>query len=223
MPCKLWEVSTVMVRLGVKPCLCVAALVLTSATLSGCASAPISMQSETSGSLMLAQVELRQQADDLARRLDEAGWSLTATPAEATRSFFGRLIGGADTVEETAADPVETYMAELSIIQVNDDLVGLVAETRTLADQALLVASADGNIESGALERDIAAVERALGAVRRAEGFFETVADQDQWSTTDQAALLVGLEGLEQVEARLAASADALAERRWATRSGLFG
>ncbi len=172
---------------------------------------------------MLAQVELRQQADDLARRLDEAGWSLTATPAEATRSFFGRLIGGADTVEETAADPVETYMAELSIIQVNDDLVGLVAETRTLADQALLVASADGNIESGALERDIAAVERALGAVRRAEGFFETVADQDQWSTTDQAALLVGLEGLEQVEARLAASADALAERRWATRSGLFG
>lgn len=212
-----------MVRFGVKPCLCIAALVLAPPGLTGCASAPISMQSETSGSLMLAQVELRQQANDLANRLDEAGWAVAATPAQATLSFFGRLIGGADTVKQTEADTGSSYQSEASFSQINDDLDGLVIQTRTLADQALLVASADGAIEAGALERDIAAVERALGAVRRAEGFFEDIAGDDRWSETDKAVFSARLEGLGLVEARLAASADALAERRWATRSGLFG
>ncbi len=174
---------------------------------------------------MVAQVELRQQANALAERLDAAGWTVTATPAEATRSFFGRLIGGAESVgdNEDATDSVASYVAATDLATVENDLEAVVAETRALADQTLIVASADGNIDSGDLARDLAAVERALGAVRRANGFFDAVRQSETWAEADAASLAARVEGFEAVEARLASAADALAERRWASRSGLFG
>jgi hypothetical protein len=210
---------------GMKPCLFAVVLLAAPAFASGCASAPISMAPSNESRLVADQLVLRANADALATRLETAGWTITATPAEATRSFFGRLIGGSDSVEDAdeRPDAVVAYLGSADFQTVENDLEALVAETRALADQTLLVASSDGVIEASALTRDIASVERALGAVRRAEDFFESVIDRESWDNAAEAALLARLQGAGAAEARLASAADALAERRWATRSGLFG
>jgi len=205
--------------LGVKQFFLILAFILAPILVSGCASAPIDMRASDDSELDAIQVELREQANGLTDRLEQQGWAISATPAEATRSFLGRLIGGSGAVEETGPDPVTLYLADNDASQAEQDLAALVAETRALADQTLMVASADGAISSSALASDLAAVERALGAVRRAQGFFIEVSERGGW----QDALSIQLYDIVAADARLAAAADALAERRWATRSGLFG
>ena len=135
-------------RLGVKPSLCLVALTFALLSVAGCASAPIAMQAEQDSSLMQAQVQLREQAVRLADRLESAGWAVTATPADATRSFFGRLIGGAETVEEESPDAVATYLTSADFSQVEGDLLALKEEAEALADQTLIVASSDGSLEA---------------------------------------------------------------------------
>jgi hypothetical protein len=206
-------------RLGLKHCFLIVALAFSPAFVAGCASAPIDMRASDDSELNAVQVQLRDQANGLADRLELQGWTLSSTPAEATRSFLGRLIGGADTVEEAGSDSVALYLAQSDAERAQQDLAGLVAETQALADQTLVVASVDGVISSSALARDLAAVERALGAVRRAKAFFTEVSQQAGW----QDALTLDLYNIVAAERRLATAADALAERRWATRSGLFG
>lgn len=205
-------------RRGVKHCFLILALLVTPALASACASAPINIGASDDSELNAAQIELREQATALADRLDQRGWAVSATPAEATRSFLGRLIGGSDAANEATSDPVELYLAGYDAAQAEQDLATLMVETEALADTALSVAGAEGPITSSALARDIAAVERALGAVRRAKGFFTQVSERGQW----QEALAIQLQNVVAAEARLAASADALAERRWAMRSRLF-
>jgi hypothetical protein len=85
------------------------------------------------------------------------------------------------------------------------------------------VASADGRLPQAALARDIAASERALGAVRRASVFFQALQDELSEGQADPAALQSALDQLGEAETRLAYGADALAERRWAARTGLLG
>jgi hypothetical protein len=203
---------------GVKHCFLILALLAAPALASACASAPINIGASDDSELSAAQIELREQANALADRLEQHGWAVSATPAETTRSFLGRLIGGADAVDETGSDPVALYLANYGVAQAEQDLATLIVETGSLADQALSVAAADGPISSADLARDIAAVERALGAVRRAKSFFTQVSERGQW----QEELTIQLYNIVAAETRLAASADALAERRWAMRSGLF-
>lgn len=181
------------------------------------------MQGEDTSDLIAEQVQLREQAANLAARLEEANWAITATPEEATRSFFGRLIGGAQTVESNAIDTVAAYLDDADLLRVDSDINGLVGETQTLADVTLIVASADGSIDSGSLERDLAKVERALGAVRRANDFFVAVADHNSWGEDEAQSIAAWVIMIGHAETRLATAADALAERRWASRSGLFG
>lgn len=206
-------------RLGVKHCFLVLVLVISPAFFAGCASAPIDMRASDDSELNAAQVQLRAQANGLADRLERQGWTLSSTPTEATRSILGRLIGGADPREEAGPDPVTLYLGQSDVERAQQDLAGLVAEAQALADQTLVVASVDGVISSSALARDLAAVERALGAVRRAKGFFTEVSQRADWQDT----LTLDLYNIVAAERRLATAADALAERRWATRSGLFG
>ncbi len=210
-------------RFGVKPVLCLFAFLFVPAALAGCASAPISMQAEAETSLTTAQLSLRDQANRLAERLDAVGWTVSATPAQATRSFLGRLIGGSEAVAGNAPDQLAVYLDEADFGSVQSDLEGLMTDTRALADQTLIVASLDGNIDASSLERDLAAVERALGAVRRADRFFDAVLEDDSWTEAEEAELEAGLEAAMSATSRLGSAADALAERRWASRSGLFG
>ncbi len=212
-------------RRGVKPVFLGLGLALCAATMSGCASAPIDMRGVQEGGAIAGQMELRSAANALADRLDQAGWTVSATPAEATRSFFDRLIGGADADEaEPQEDPVALYLALAETAEaVSVDISDLVSETNALATQALGVASSDQALGAQTLADDLAAVERSLGAVRRATGFFEAVLAQGDWDAAAPYALEARLESLRAAQTRLAASADVLAERRWAARSGLFG
>ena len=213
-------------RLGVKPILIGLSLALSAATLSSCASAPIDMLGAPQGEATAGQVELRSAANALADRLEEAGWTLGATPAETRRSFFDRLIGGGSDEDEGEPkdDPVTLYLATASTPQaVEADLARLIDGADDVAAQTLSVASSDDALSARTLADDLAAVERALGAVRRATAFFEAVLAQGGWEEAAAYALTAQLETARAAETRLAASADALAERRWAARSGLFG
>lgn len=212
-------------RLGVKPVLMGLSLALSAATMSGCASAPIDMLGAPQGEAVAGQIELRSAANALADRLEQAGWTVSATPAEATRSFFDRLLGGGDEDEaEPQDDPVALYLATASTPEtVEADIAGLIEDSNDVAAQSLSVASSDDALGARTLADDLAAVERALGAVRRANGFFEAVLAQGDWDERAAYALEAQLENARASETRLAASADALAERRWAARSGLFG
>jgi hypothetical protein len=213
-------------RLGVKPILVGLCLALSAAAMSGCASAPIDMLSAAPGEAVADQVELRSAANALADRIDQAGWTLSATPAEARRSFLNRLIGGrSDEGEaEPEDDAVTLYLASVSTPQaVEADLISLIDGADDVAAQTLTVASSDDALGARALADDLAAVERALGAVRRATAFFDAVLAQGGWDDASVFGLAAQLETARAAETRLAASADALAERRWAARSGLFG
>ena len=211
-------------RLGAKPILLSLSLVLCAWSIPGCASAPINMRGAQERSAVVEQVELRGVANALADRLDQAGWAVSATPAEATRSFFNRLIGGGDRGEASPrTDPVMAYLAVATTSEtVEADIIGLIEETDAVSAQALGVADSETALGARTLANDLAAVERALGAVRRAADFFQAVLAQGEWDDASSSDLETRLEAVRAAETRLAASADVLAERRWAVRSGLF-
>ena len=102
------------------------------------------------------------------------------------------------------------------------DIESLAVQTRSLSELAIAVASADGRLPQAGLSRDIAASESALGAVRRASDFFEAVGREAGLDDAQGAALSSAVSALREAGAGLARGADALAERRWAARSGLF-
>ncbi len=173
---------------------------------------------------MAQQAALRAAAAELTALVDDSGWSQGANPAEAARAMLGRLIGGGDE-SQGEASPVAAYIDahEAPFRAAVADVEMLAERTRSLAVLAIAVASADGRLPQAGLARDIAASESALGAVRRAEGFFGAVRDEADLTEEEDAAFSSALSALREAEIGLARGADALAERRWAARSGLFG
>jgi hypothetical protein len=212
----------VAVRAGIIASIFIAA----SALCAGCTSAPIDMSAADplESEALVQQAELRAAAAELTALVEDNGWSQTANPAEAARALLGRLIGGGEAPDD-ADDAVASYLArhDSPFHAAVADIETLAARTRGLAGLAITVASVDGRLPQAGLARDIAASETALGAVRRAEGFFQAVGRDAALSEDQQAAFAVALSGLREAEAGLARGADALAERRWAARSGLFG
>lgn len=199
-----------------------------SGLLAACTSAPIDMAaSEVDESLVREQAELRALAQSLSDLIDENEWTLTENSEDATRSFLGRLIGGADAEasEVEAPSRVALYLeAEPELAwAVTRDIEQIVLPAGQLAQLAISVASADGQLPADALARDIAASESALGAVRRAKAFFAAIGGEAELAEDHRALLSASLERLARSERALAVAADALAERRWATRTGLFG
>ena len=206
-------------------------IILVATLCSACTSAPIDMSAGADGEqaeLRTEQAELRERADALADLVDARGWSVSAEPGEAARALLGRLIGGASSNDPTESS-VERYLSdhEAPGQAAAGDLQRLTARTRELTELTLAVAGAEGRLGQASLARDIADSERALGAVRRASAFFEAVQDAVQAETGEAAdddvvAVRAELADLAAAEAALARGADALAERRWAMRSGLF-
>ena len=193
--------------------------------LAGCTSAPIDMSA--AGPVELDALDeqdvLRERADQLAMLVDEEGWSISANPAEAARNLLGRLIGG-DRGDQEPVSAVETYLArhDAPFRAAVSDVEDLSQRSRDVAGLAITVASADGRLPQASLARDIAAAERALGAVRRAKAFFNAVGEAAAFGEAEREAYANALSGLREAEAALARGADALAERRWAARTGLF-
>jgi hypothetical protein len=192
----------------------------------GCTTAPIDMSAvdPLEAEALVQQASLRDAAADLSALVDDNGWSQSANPAEAARAVLGRLIGGSDG-EEAEDSAVELYIQghDAPFRAAIADIEMLSERTRALAVLAITVASADGRLPQAGLARDIAASESALGAVRRAEDFFGAVGEQSDLSEEERAAYANALSALRAAEVNLARGADALAERRWAARSGLFG
>lgn len=198
------------------------------ATCAGCTSAPIDMSASDplEAEALDHQAALRSGAARLVETVEGNGWSVSANPAEAARAILGRLIGGEDSGDaEGPADAVATYLAgqDAPFQSAVSDVEALSSLTRDVTTLAIAVASSDGRLPQAALARDIAASENALGAVRRAAAFFEAVGEQAAFSEEQTEAFSSALSGLKEAEAGLARGADALAERRWAARSGLFG
>lgn len=197
-----------------------------SAVCAGCTTAPIDMSTADpiESEALAQQASLRTAASELAALVNDNGWSQGENPAEAARAMLGRLIGGGGD-DEDQDSPVATYIGghEAPFRAAVADIEMLAERTRNLATLAIAVASADGRLPQAGLARDIAASESALGAVRRAEGFFGAVRDQADLTEEEDAAFSSALSALREAETGLARGADALAERRWAARSGLFG
>ena len=202
------------------------AFILTAALCAGCTSAPIDMSAADplEAPALDSQAALREQARVVVSRVETNGWSQSDDPADAARALLGRLIGGGGD-EVMRDDAVARYLAahEAPFRAAVADIESLSEQTRTLSRLAVDVASADGSLSQAGLSRDIAASESALGAVRRAAGFFEAVGREASLSEAEAAALSSALSALREAGAGLARGADALAERRWAARSGLFG
>ena len=196
------------------------------AACAGCTSAPIDMSASdpVEAQALDQQAALRSQARALVSRVEDNGWSVSADPAEAARALLGRLIGGVRD-EASRDDAVAAYLSghDAPFRAAVADVESLSAQTRNLSRLAIAVASADGRLPQAGLSRDIAASESALGAVRRAADFFQEVGREAGLNAQEEAALASAVSALREAEAELARGADALAERRWAARSGLFG
>ena len=200
------------------------ASILTAAVCAGCTSAPIDMSAAdpVEAPAMERQSALRAEAGALVSRVEDNGWSLSADPTEAARAFLGRLIGGGE--DAARDDAVAAYLADHDdpFRAAVADIEALAAQTRSLSGLAVAVAGADGRLPQEELSEDIAASERALGAVRRAADFFQAVGRKADLNDAQEAALSSTVSALRESAAGLAEGADALAERRWAARSGLF-
>lgn len=158
------------------------------------------------------QTDLREGAEALTARVEEAGWSLAPPPGQQARSLLGRLIGGEGAAPDDV-DPITEYLgATGSLAAVASDIANLSERTSALAASARAVADAPQGLTREALERDIAAAERALGAVRRARTFFAEAAAR---ADTGDGPVQTRLGALKTAETELAEAADALAERRW--------
>ena len=202
----------------------VIASILTAALCLGCTSAPIDMSAAdpVEAQALERQSDLRTEARALVSRVEENGWSVSDDPAEAARALLGRLIGGGR--QAARDDAVAAYLANHDdpFRAAVADIESLAVQTRSLSELAIAVASADGRLPQAGLSRDIAASESALGAVRRAADFFEAVGREAGLNDAQRAALSSAVSALREAGAGLARGADALAERRWAARSGLF-
>lgn len=215
------------VRAIFKPVFAATALALACAA---CTSAPIDMSASdpVTTEALSQQTALRANALEVVELVDTRGWAVEDNPAQAASALLSRLIGGGgDDDAAPGATAVEAYLTAHAMPgeAARSDITMLSARTQTVAELAILVASLDGNLSQAGLARDIAASESALGAVRRAISFFGAVDEhlKRESGAIESAGLDEALGELSRIETRLARGADALAERRWATRSGLFG
>ncbi|WBQ09340.1 hypothetical protein L2D01_10575 [Hyphomonadaceae bacterium ML37] len=193
-----------------RSCLTASAL-LACVSLGACAGAPIDMSAGLNGAPGQAvHAELHQSATSLRTLIDDEGWTLGDTP------LLARLIRGQDSSGDRAVarylDAAEDNPSAVLAADL-ERLAGLSRQTAMLAMRA--ASASDAGPE--ALAADLAAVEGALAAVRRAQGFFLSVAEEAE---AESGRLTGALSDLDEAEQHLALAADALAERRWATRLG---
>ena len=193
-----------------------------------CASAPFDLAAAPPAPpAMASQQELRTAAATLVATVEEEGWQLAEARGSNAFSLLGRLVGGAgEEATDGGEDPVSQYLHEGAAgdvdarLRADIRLAGALA--REVSEAAGAVAASAGALERAALDRDIAEAEAALTAARKARAFFAAVQAriEAREALTAQPATADALRQLEVRIEALAASADALADRRWARMTG---
>lgn len=196
--------------------------------LAGCVSTPQTASVSDEISLSQTQSDLRTASRDLTGHFQEAGWS--TGEGGSIGALAGILLNGR--TESREPDPVVTYLARIAPPEAGADTVFTAIETDlaaaasmagTVAVHARAIGEGD-SAETSALAGDISATEDAIVAVSRALEFFgDAIAAVDSRLDEEQrAALIARRQQLRAEYERLGESADAIADRRRAARSGIL-
>ena len=188
-------------------------------------------QAATTGdtvALTQTQSDLRTASRDLVSHFEEAGWSAN------TSGSFGQLasmlLNGRS--EDREPSPSAVYLARIApdgvdaatiFTALDTDLATAASMAGTVAVNARAIGEG-GSADTAALAGDLSATENAIAAVSRALDFFdEAVAGVDQRVDADRLAALRTRQAQLRAEFnRLGESADAIADRRRAARSGIL-
>lgn len=188
-------------------------------------------QAATTGdtvALTQTQSDLRTASRDLVSHFEEAGWSAS------TSGSFGQLanmlLNGRS--EDREPSPSAVYVARIApdgvdastiFIALDTDLATAASMAGTVAVNARAIGEG-GSADTAALAGDLSATENAIAAVSRALDFFDdAVTGVDDRLEADQlTALRTRQTQLRAEFDRLGESADAIAERRRAARSGIL-
>lgn len=179
--------------------------------LAACAGAPMDMSAGlNNGASVTRASEVRHSAIELRTLIETEGWVLNGgTP------LMARLIRGSAPGETSLARYLDAAQDPVSE-QMTEDARRVADLTRQTVRLALDAAGQRG-AGPDYLAADLAAVEGALTAVRRSGRFFAAAAGE---AGSDSETLMRALTDLDKAEHDLALAADALAERRWALRTG---
>lgn len=196
--------------------------------LQACASAPFDLGAAPQAPpVMASQQELRTAAATLVATVREQDWQLADTRGAGAFSLLGRLVGGTPEGDDLEAqpDPVLAYLDRHegeAASQLRADIRLAAALTGEVVELAGRVAASERELERAAIDRDIAETEAALTAARKANAFFASAhAELQARDPLDPHTVLADALGrLEQRVDALAASADALADRRWGRPPG---
>ncbi|MBI1233694.1 MAG: hypothetical protein GC208_04250 [Alphaproteobacteria bacterium] len=196
--------------------------------LSGCVSTPQAATTGDTVALTQTQSDLRTTSRELVSHFEEAGWSAS------TSGSFGQLanmlLNGRS--EDREPSPSAVYLARIApdgvdastiFTALDTDLAVAASMAGTVAVNARAIGEG-GSADTAALAGDLSATENAIAAVSRALDFFdEAVTGVDDRLEADQlAALRIRQTQLRAEFDRLGESADAIAERRRAARSGIL-
>ncbi|MEN0651545.1 MULTISPECIES: hypothetical protein [Hyphobacterium] len=194
--------------------------------LTACVSTPQTASTADAVALTQGQSDLRTSSRQLVTHFQEAGWSAN------TGGSFGQLAnmllnGRSDT---DAPTPSETYLARIAsdnsdssaiFTALDTDLATAAGMAGTVAVNARAIGEG-GAADTAALAGDLTATEDAIASVSRALDFFDqAMSEAEGRIETDQVmALRARYSQLRTEFDRLGESADAIADRRRAVRSG---
>lgn len=196
------------------------------AGLSACVATPSAPNSfiSNSRSLPQAQVELRQQADELDEYFHDTGMVSEQHGAAVSR-LAGMLMNGRNNNDRPrrldvyyAAADLESADAETIMETARADLNQATQRVLVLVVAGQSVLNETG-LTPGSLSADIAALERVIGEVSQALSLFELVSED----TGASGGLDSEIGSLELSRERLSDIADALANRRRALRASATG
>lgn len=194
--------------------------------LTGCVSTPQAAMSGETVALTRTQSDLRTSSRDLVAHFEDAGWS--ANSGGSFGQLANMLLNGRSETNEPA--PSSIYLARIApegadavsiFTALDTDLATAASMAGTVAVNARTIGEG-GSADTAALAGDLSATENAIASVSRALDFFDqAVSGVSGRVDADQlASLRTRQEQLRAEFSRLGESADAIAERRRAARSG---
>lgn len=178
--------------------------------------------------LTQTQSDLRTASRELVSHFEEAGWSAS------TSGSFGQLanmlLNGRS--EDREPSPSAVYLARIApdgvdasaiFTALDTDLATAASMAGTVAVNARAIGEG-GSADTAALAGDLSATENAIAAVSRALDFFDEAVTgvNDRLEADQRAALRTRQTQLRAEFDRLGESADAIADRRRAVRSGIL-
>ena len=196
--------------------------------LSGCVSTPQAASTGDTVALTQTQSDLRTASRELVSHFEEAGWS--ASTSGSLGQLANMLLNGRS--EDREPSPSAVYLARIApdgvdasaiFTALDTDLATAASMAGTVAVNARAIGEG-GSADTAALAGDLSATENAIAAVSRALDFFDEAVTgvNDRLEADQRAALRTRQTQLRAEFDRLGESADAIADRRRAVRSGIL-